>query len=150
MRLTIRKHLDGTSMENSPHLTTVSSGSSEGTPTDVVESPERILELLADERVQRILAITADEYMTVATIADECNLPIATAYRKVNALNNQGLLAESVRVRPHGKNVHVYSFCAVDIHVSVSRCGTPDVRFSITRPESGTDSRTVSEETQSG
>lgn len=149
MRLTMRNRLDGTCMENAPHSTFASPSQRRLSPPDVVASPERILELLADERVQRILAVTADDSLTVARIANECDLPIATAYRKVNALHNEGLLAESVRVRPHGKNVHVYTLCAADIHVSISHTGALEVRFSISRPESVTDSPTASEEKQS-
>ena len=124
-------------MGNSSNSTTVLPGGVQAPPPEDVESPERILELLADERVHRILAVTAEDSLTVAQIASECDLPIATAYRKVNALHSQGLLTESVQVRPNNKNVNIYTFCPVDIHVSVSGHGTPDVRFSISRPKPG-------------
>ena len=137
-------------MGHSGHPTVGSSGQLQVLPSGAVESPERILELLADEAVQGILAATADNYVTVATIATQCDLAIATAYRKVNDLHEQGLLVESVRVRPHGKNVNMYTFRAVDIHVSVSQSGTPEVTFSISRSESATGTGTAGEEKQSG
>jgi len=102
--------------------------------SETVESPERLLELLADEAVRRILAATTDEYLTVADIGSRCDIPTATAYRKVNNLERQELLAESVRVRPHGKNVSVYTARPIEIRMSVAQSGMREITLAASRP----------------
>lgn len=79
-------------MGNNTQSVSVQPGYAEvqASPPDAVESPERILELLADDGVRRILEATASDSLTVADIATQCAIPSATAYRKVNALNEQG------------------------------------------------------------
>lgn len=86
-------------------------------PSETVESPGQVLELLADDAARQILLATANGYLPVADLSHQCEIPIATAYRKVNDLAEQGLLLESVRVRPHGRNVSVYMARPVGIHL---------------------------------
>ena len=71
--------------------------------------PERILALLADEKSRDVLTATAEQFLTVSEIANRCEMSIATAYRKVNDLHEEGLLSQSVQIRPHGKNVNRYT-----------------------------------------
>lgn len=53
--------------------------------------PQLALDLLADERARKIVRIAATP-MSVSEIADRLDLPLSTAYRKVEKLEAAGLL----------------------------------------------------------
>jgi DNA-binding transcriptional ArsR family regulator len=60
--------------------------------------PDRFATLLADD-VARAMLARADEPVTVGELAAELELPPSTAYRKVGALCEAGLLTEIRRFR---------------------------------------------------
>lgn len=73
-----------------PPPASVSARTSDGDPT-VVEDRERVLALLGDEDARRILAATRLP-RTVAELQEDLDLSRSTAYRKVSALHEAGLL----------------------------------------------------------
>lgn len=83
------------------------------------DSPGAVLAALADDDCRAILVATADEPRTVSELVDTCEIPMATAYRKVDRLADIDLLDERIRVKPRGRNSREYLLRAESIHVSI-------------------------------
>lgn len=83
------------------------------------EAIQSALDALEDEACRAILTATRDESLTVKEIAERCDLPQSTAYRKINTLEEAGFLTESLRIRRSGS------------HASTYRCGIQDMTLSI-------------------
>lgn len=83
------------------------------------DSPGAVLSALADDDCRAILVATADEPRTVSELVNTCEIPMATAYRKVDRLADLGLLEERIRVKPRGRNSREYFLRAESIHVSI-------------------------------
>ena len=77
-----------------------------------------VLGTLADEDMRAILNATAAESKSVPEIVEECDIPTATAYRKVDILEKLGLLDEQVRIRPGGRNTAEYSLNSGEISIA--------------------------------
>ena len=86
------------------------------------ETPTAIISLLADAEVGLILKAAAAEPRSVAELVDECGIPSATAYRKINDLVEAQLLEEQVRIRTNGQNAREY--VTREATVKVATCGT--------------------------
>jgi hypothetical protein len=89
---------------------------------------------LADDKCRSILMATADEPMTVSELCSECDLPTATAYRKVDHLSELALLEEGIRVKPRGRNSREYRLRADTFHVMIQgqRSGSVTLDCTIT------------------
>ncbi|MGM0718350.1 MAG: helix-turn-helix domain-containing protein [Halobacteriota archaeon] len=85
------------------------------------DSPRAVLSALADDDCRAILVATAGEPRTVSELVDACEIPMATAYRKVDRLADLDLLEERIRVKPRGRNSREYLLRAESIHVSIPR-----------------------------
>lgn len=85
---------------------------------------------LGDSDCREILTATSDGPMTVSELVDECNIPMATAYRKVERLVELELLEEGIRVRPRGRNSREYRLCVEAVHVTIPDRRAPAVSFS--------------------
>lgn len=83
------------------------------------QSPTDVLSALADPDSRHILEATARRPRSVPEIVEACDIPTATAYRKVNALADVGLLEEHIRIRSSGKNISKYELGASKITVSI-------------------------------
>lgn len=84
---------------------------------------EDVLRALTDADSQAILESTATEPASVPELVERCDIPISTAYRKVTALVEAGLLEERIRVRPEGGNLSEYCLRAGKITVTVDGTG---------------------------
>lgn len=82
-------------------------------------SPTGVLSALSDPDSRTILEATASRPRTVPEIVDACDIPTATAYRKVDALTEVGLLDEHVRIRSSGKNINKYDLRAEEITITI-------------------------------
>ena len=89
-----------------------------------------ILGLLADPDARAILLATATEPYSVPELVTICEIPTATAYRKVEALVSADLLAKSIRIRPHGRNANEYRLQPRSITIDISPQGEPIVALS--------------------
>ena len=98
-------------------------------------SPNDVLAALADSDSREILAASAEKQQTVAELVEQCDIPTATAYRKVNALVDAGLLGEHVCIRPYGRNVCKYSLRVESVHAELTRDGVPAVNVSLVTRE---------------
>ena len=88
------------------------------------------LSLLADQNARSILAATASSPRTVPDLVTECDIPAATAYRKVEALVEVGLLDEQIRIRPHGRNANEYLLATDTIEIQLRDGDPPRVHLS--------------------
>ncbi|MFP4626291.1 MAG: helix-turn-helix domain-containing protein [Natronomonas sp.] len=82
-------------------------------------SPTGVLSALSDPDSRAILEATALRSRSVPEIVDACGIPTATAYRKVDALTEVGLLDEHIRIRSSGKNISKYALRAEEIIVTI-------------------------------
>lgn len=67
-----------------------------------------IVTLLDDEHARSILAATSAEPLSAAELGDHCDVSVSTIYRRVDRLEDAGLLAERIRPRPDGHHETVY------------------------------------------
>lgn len=84
--------------ERSPRQTTV----------DDAEEVQAILHALHDDDCRAVLDATGEESLSASELADACNLPLSTTYRKLETLTEAGLLAERTRLCPDGKHASEY------------------------------------------
>ncbi|MDH5019779.1 winged helix-turn-helix domain-containing protein [Halobacterium rubrum] len=104
---------------------------SEDTVT-ATESIQGVLDALDDAECRAILEATTGDSMTAAEIADECDLPSSTAYRKIDLLDDADLLTEELRIRRSGKHVSEYACAVDDVTLSVDEGG---VELSVSRTD---------------
>jgi len=72
-------------------------------------TPEKVAESLADPYARRVLAVCVKQARPVKAIAHETGLPLPTAYRHVNKLEESGLLiVERSAMTPDGKKYDLY------------------------------------------
>ncbi|MFB6256016.1 MAG: helix-turn-helix domain-containing protein [Haloplanus sp.] len=72
-----------------------------------------ILHALQDDDCRAVLDATGERSLSASELADTCDLPLSTAYRKLDILTDAGLLAERTRLRPDWKHASEY-VCVVD------------------------------------
>ncbi|MFU8870147.1 helix-turn-helix domain-containing protein [Natronococcus sp.] len=75
---------------------------------NVGDDPGSVLDLLADPYARRILTAANDEPMTAKALSDACDASLPTIYRRVDTLDEQGLLEEMRVVDPDGSHRRVY------------------------------------------
>lgn len=101
-----------------------------------VES-ETVLAALDDPDCRTLLEATTDEALTAQELADRCEVPRSTTYRKVEQLTEAGLLEESVRLRTDGKHASEYRRSFEDVTISLSAGDGFEVGISQSAPVSG-------------
>jgi predicted transcriptional regulator len=69
---------------------------------------DKMLEALADRYARIILTATIDEPKSVIQLSEEYNIPMSTAYRKVNKLKRDGLIKVDGSVINNGKRYFLY------------------------------------------
>jgi DNA-binding transcriptional ArsR family regulator len=95
-----------------------------------------VLETMVDVTSLLILSATANERKTVRDLAVELNLPIASLYRKVRALQAAGVLsAEKVKDRGTGKETMTYESLLSGLNI---RFGAPDTHVELSFRDDGT------------
>ena len=109
---------------------------SRGAETETVtdgEAMDGVLELLEDADCRAVLSATADEELTVSELGERFDIPQSTAYRKVEALADAGLLEETVRISASGNHASAYACRVEAVSLSVDDEG---VSLDVTRTES--------------
>lgn len=97
-----------------------------------------MLSALADTTSRDILEATAGDSATVSELADRCDIPTSTAYRKVERLVEAGLLVERVRIRPESRNPWEYLLCRGEITLTIDGSGALSLDYDVDgsdRPE---------------
>lgn len=99
---------------------------------------ERAFGILADEEARRILSFL-DEPRTTHEIAKECGIPRSNAYRKIEILDDAGLVRNAIRLQPSGGHPVTYrrAFDAVNLSMGGER-----VTLAFTREQESSQGRT--------
>ena len=92
----------------------------EGDAEPVDRSAEALLEVLGDEDSRAILRATMEKPRSVTELVEACQIPSATAYRKVDRLENLGLLTQRIRIDPGGRNRTTYVVEQPPVSVNIS------------------------------
>lgn len=92
-------------------------------PVESQDTIHGILAALDDSDCRELLQATAADALTAATLADQCDLPLSTTYRKLELLTEAGLLEERTRLRKSGKHVSEYALVVDSLTVSVDNEG---------------------------
>ncbi|MFP4633171.1 MAG: helix-turn-helix domain-containing protein [Halobacteriota archaeon] len=97
--------------------------------SEVVSDPESVVEVLGDSYSLSILSALARSAMNVREMSESLDVPIATAYRRVEDLERVGLIEEDgERPNDDGRNVSVYRSRVDEIQVSFAD-GVPHVEM---------------------
>lgn len=121
-------------MSHAP-LAVVASTPTEPSPDGLVriddaEETRLVFEALHDDDCRDILRATTDEAHTASELSERCDLPLSTAYRKLDLLTRAGLLADRTRLCPAGKHTTEYRRVVDDVVISIDAEAGIDVRVS--------------------
>jgi len=109
-------------MSHTPPRTTVS-GPGPGTEQTVALADETgigdVLTALEDAECRAILEATSTEALSASEVADTCDIALSTTYRKLDLLDDVGLLEEGIRLSESGKHTSEYRLRFEDISVSI-------------------------------
>lgn len=97
-------------------------------PPTVTEHPElqTVLTSLTDEDCRRILQILS-EPMSAQEIADTCDVPLSTTYRKLKLLSDASLVSERLDVSEPGKHTTKYEADFETVTVELNEDGRIEV-----------------------
>lgn len=97
-----------------------------------------MLELLHDRYARAILTETSAEPMSATELADACDASLSTIYRRVDELDERGLVRSETEYDPGGDHYQLYE-AAVD-HVGID---IEDGTWSLDVSRTGTDEDSV-------
>ncbi|WP_049889168.1 winged helix-turn-helix domain-containing protein [Natronolimnohabitans innermongolicus] len=100
--------------------------------TENAVDAQAVLSALDDDACRAILEATTEESLTATEVSEQCNIPMSTAYRKVEMLTEADLVEERVRINTSGKHATEYRKCFEDVRVSIE---DGDVAIEMTAPE---------------
>ncbi|MEF8775236.1 MAG: helix-turn-helix domain-containing protein [Haloarculaceae archaeon] len=89
---------------------------------------EEVFEALARDGCRAVMRAVGDETLTAAEIGDRVDAPMSSIYRHLDSLASIGLLTESIRVDPHGRNQRQYSLAVSELAVSLGGDFTVQLR----------------------
>lgn len=105
-------------------------------PTDA--ELQSVLEVLADPECREILGVL-EEPLSTNDVSERCELPQTSAYRKLEALSEAGLVREGTDLRPDGHHVTTYERAATGIMVALDEGACPT--FELVRESERADQR---------
>jgi DNA-binding transcriptional ArsR family regulator len=100
------------------------------TVVDGEDVGERLVSVLDDPDCRAILDATDDRARSAKELAEECDLPLSTTYRKLDRLTETEAVTERTRIRRTGKHVSEYRRLVGDVLVTVVDGGNLEVRVS--------------------
>lgn len=103
-----------------------------------IDSKQAVFDVLESARCRRILRATRGEPRTATDLACSLDIPVSTVYRKLDALVDAGLVAESTQIREQGNHSVGYECVVEGISVEFDT-NSIDVQFSDGPPSSGVD-----------
>jgi predicted DNA-binding ArsR family transcriptional regulator len=86
---------------------------------DAESEMEALFHAFDDDDCRAILTATTDGALTASEISDACDLPLSTAYRKLDQLTEAGLLEERTRVRASGSHASEYALSIDELVISL-------------------------------
>lgn len=100
----------------SSHL---SQSPSETTGTELRDhDAESLLELLGDEYTQRVLSAIGDDAVTGRELIDRADVSKATAYRRLDDLQEAGLVESTLHIDPDGHHCEQYRLAVSRLAIS--------------------------------
>ncbi|WP_247728773.1 winged helix-turn-helix domain-containing protein [Halovivax limisalsi] len=100
-------------------------------PFDTEADVNDVLGAFEDPDCRSILTATTESARSASELAEDCDLPLSTTYRKLDRLTDAGLLEEGIRIRRSGKHTSEYSARLEEFVVSVT--ADDGVTISVTR-----------------
>nr|WP_254525470.1 helix-turn-helix domain-containing protein [Natrinema caseinilyticum] len=94
--------------------------------------PQAVLAALDDDACRSILEATSEESLTATELSERCEIPMSTAYRKVEMLTEADLVTEQVRINTSGKHATEYRKNFDDVLVSVA---DGEIEIEMTKPD---------------
>lgn len=79
---------------------------------------ETLLELLGDEYTQRVLAAIGDSTRTGSELIERAGVSKATAYRRLDDLQEAGIVESSMRIDPEGHHCEQYELAISRLAIS--------------------------------
>ena len=101
-------------------MSPATTGSSRRTGRNTDDRSDRLLSALADSDCRSILGATADDALSAKEVAERCDVPLSTTYRKLERLTAADLLEERLRIRRSGKHTSEYVCPVDDVHVPLT------------------------------
>jgi DNA-binding transcriptional ArsR family regulator len=89
--------------------------------------PEAVLEALNDPACRRVLRAVTREPRTAKDVAEDCEMPLSTTYRKLRLLSEASLVEERTKISTGGKHAGVYARSFDHIGIDVAPDGTLEV-----------------------
>jgi predicted transcriptional regulator len=83
------------------------------------DAVQGLLDALDDADCRTILDVTGEGALTASEVSETCDLPLSTAYRKLELLTEAGLVEERTRIRRSGKHASEYRRVVTDVVVSL-------------------------------
>ena len=84
---------------------------------------EELLTLLGDSYTQRVLAALGDDALTGREIIERSDISKATVYRRLDELQDAGIVDSSLRLDPNGHHCEQYHVVADSLTVSLEADG---------------------------
>ncbi len=72
------------------------------------EDPSELFALLDDEYARAILTETSDRAMSARTLSERCEASLPTIYRRLDRLEECGLIGDRTEIAPDGNHYSVY------------------------------------------
>lgn len=82
--------------------------------------PDDIFDVLASDDVRRILVATSVRPMSAKELADICDRSLATIYRRIDAMQDYGLVSEESAVDPDGTQYKEYRTDLREINIRIT------------------------------
>lgn len=128
-------------MASSQLSTTPPESPGEDAPRDGLcrdKDAESLLELLGDEYTQRVLAAIGDGARTGRELIDCADVSKATAYRRLDELQDAGIVTSTVRIDPNGHHCEQYELAINQLAISF---GPDGFDVSVDREEAALESQ---------
>ena len=98
--------------------------------------PVELFHLLDDRYARMILRETTREPMSAKVLSDVCDASLSTVYRRVDALQDQDLLAERTEPDPDGHHYTVYEANVSHVGIEIA---DGDLNVAVSTGDSGDD-----------
>lgn len=82
------------------------------------DDAESLLQLIGDEYTQRVLAAFGDEAVTGRELIERAEVSKATAYRRLDDLQEVGLVESTLHIDPDGHHCEQYQLAVSELAVS--------------------------------
>lgn len=104
---------------------------------DRTPDPQAVFSALEDPDCRTVLCVLGEEHRTAKELAADCDIPLSTMYRKLDALTDADLLEKMTRVRQNAKNASQYRRSVDDVVVEFAGEGVFDASVGRSSPADG-------------